>query len=721
MFLSHFVFSQTDKLNAGTVTDSIWMQDRLIQNSVSIEELKKYLSATPNPFGYAPFSLHVSPGLVRINEEIILSFKCEGNMPEHSVVTLEKKYLSNDSTPVVLTPAWKLKNGSAVATIVLTADIPGNWRIIWNVNGTRLSRTVAVVDKNYAICTLWSGTNKPIIDQEVHQYDLTVDQWMKDWWSPFDRTPEQIIGHLKAFAGFHQKYGQRIVPFVNADWILPGIANKNLMEVPTAIQQKGLEQMCETWNLLGIGPVEILGSYTFGSQTPVIAEKLGISAINSLCQWQNWRDGVDNKAWRINHWGAPIAPYFVADDDFRKAGSNETKDKIVAFGMGTASSVRNYSIYTMEGCPSLSCPLQRYEKTNAQEPNVHRFYVAVQGWLNDSKYQDEVFFTVGLENFMNDPDWRKANVLGVDYLVNCAKTQNLVFASAADIANYFQRHYSYQPEHFYFQPDMYSGYRCNAKPAVIADRIETSNRWYHSLHAYPDMLPQYCWDFTTQWDASSFEEQPALRNRYNLITPEVNNPDNCIPRMRDFRGITAKSMYTKMADGVQIQLHLTADKDYTNVPLALWDIPILPNSVTKLTCPEGVRAKLVMNGFNNIAHGIATISHLKARDVVLTFNITGIYSVIEPGIKDLGNGINGRLFHTDDKDYVYLWRQDSTLAGDYILEYTPGQLQVTLNDGTNVKAEGNLYTIPFDDAWKHETPVLIGKNILIDRLKVIRP
>lgn len=36
--------------------------------------------------------------------------------------------------------------------------------------------------------------------------------------------------------------------------------------------------------------------------------QLGIKAIDSLCQWQNWRDGGDDNAWLINHWGATTEP-----------------------------------------------------------------------------------------------------------------------------------------------------------------------------------------------------------------------------------------------------------------------------------------------------------------------------------------------------------------------------------------------------------------------------
>ncbi len=708
--------------------DLAWMKKRIIQNSNTIDAVKKYLSTKPDPFGYGPCKLNVSPGLVRENEKITISLKYKGIVPANSVLTVERGYLNNNGTPETLTLSWVEKEGVSNASVVLTGDIPGNWRIIWRVNGKKLSRIIGVITKNYAVCTLWSGNNNPILDNEVHQFDLPADQWMRDWWSPFDKSPEQMISDLQDYAGFQQKYGQRIAPFVNADWILPGIANKNLMDVPTEIQQKGLEQMCDLWNLLGLGPVEILGSYTLGSQTPGIAEKLGISAINSLCQWQNWRDGNDNNAWRINHWGAPIAPYFIAKDDFRKAGANIKNKNIVAFGMGTASSVRNYCILTMEGCPSLTCPNQRYNKVSAQAPNIHRFYVAVQGWINDAKYQDEIFFTTGLEHFSDNPDWQKANALAVEYLVKCTKNQNLVFASAADVAKYFQRYYHQQPEHFYFQPDIYSGYRCDAKPVVVADRIETSNHLFHSLHAYPAILPQFYWDFTTSWNTVAWDEKPGIRNRNGLIVPEVVTPDNCIPVIRDFRGINALRTYTKTADGVQIQLTITSDKAYTNVPLALWDIPLVPNSVkilgskTKkiINTPKGIIIKPIVNSFNNILHGIATISRINAGSNVITCTISGTYCDVVSDIKDFGCGISGRVFHTDEKDYAYFWRQDNKAEGNYILNYSGDSLLVLLNDGTQVQRIGNKFTIPFDKTWQHETPVLIGKAIDLDDITINR-
>ena len=55
------------------------------------------------------------------------------------------------------------------------------------------------------------------------------------------------------------------------------------MDFEPALQAEALAMAQSLWNTLGIGPLEILASYTLGHDTPQVARRLGIKAINSLC------------------------------------------------------------------------------------------------------------------------------------------------------------------------------------------------------------------------------------------------------------------------------------------------------------------------------------------------------------------------------------------------------------------------------------------------------
>ena len=326
------------------------------------------------------------------------------------------------------------------------------------------------------------------------------------------------------------------MPLLNANWIIPGSPDANLWRFDDDLQREGIQQAAQLWDALGVGPMEIMGSYTFGHTTPRIARALGVKILDSLVQWQDWRDGTDNNQWLINHWGAPIFPYYVADDDFRKVAPGRS---IVAFTQATNSDVRAYDIMTDEGQPQLDFR-RTYGKQMGESSNIDRFQTTVDLWLAEAPYQAEpLFVSVGLENFVDSPDWNEANKRGVRYLREQAQHHKLVFTSAADIAGYFERHYAVQPENWLVWPDVYAGQPGEYKPRQLPDRIEVSNAQFHSVHEDGASLPRFFWDFTRAWSEPVWDDQAAIRKKFGLVSLDLLTADNCVPRMVNIEGVRA--------------------------------------------------------------------------------------------------------------------------------------------------------------------------------------
>ena len=80
------------------------------------------------------------------------------------------------------------------------------------------------------------------------------------------------------------------MPLLNANWIIPGSPDANLWRFDDDLQREGIQQAAQLWDALGVGPMEIMGSYTFGHTTPRIARALGVKILDSLVQWQDWRE-----------------------------------------------------------------------------------------------------------------------------------------------------------------------------------------------------------------------------------------------------------------------------------------------------------------------------------------------------------------------------------------------------------------------------------------------
>ncbi len=683
-----------------------WLRWRMDENSVALDRITADIAGGVGQ--QYRTDLTISRGLVNLNEKVQLTFKVQGKLPSPCRATIEPDYLGAGLQSDGVDFNWQAMNDGWRADVELVASQAGNWRVVWQVGDERLSRAFAVIEPGYAVCTLWVGSNFPDIDAEIHRFDLPGDYWVGDWWSPYDHTTADVLAYLSPYASMRHRYGDRLVPFMNATWAMPDIPNFNLMDLDAGLQAEALQMARSLWKILSVGPLEILGSYTLGHDTPRIAAELGIKAINSLCTWQNWLDGSDENQWRINHLAAPNAPYYVADDDFRKVAPGSS---IVAFSMGTGTSARNYCVFTMEGCPTLTCPMRRYKGGISQSVNMTRFYDAVDLWLNDASYQPEpLFFTIGLENFVNSPDWQRANALAVEYLVTQAQSHPLVFASAADIADYYHRHYQRQPEHIYYQPDVYVGYRAQNKPAQLPDRIEVSNVRFHTLHLDGQPLPQFFWDFTTPWSEPEWGPSSQFRNLQGLITPEQITEENCVPKQVSLSGIGVETAVEINGSEVEVTLRFHLSKPLEFLPVAVWRLPLLGTNVRTIGGSAETRWMSVIDGATGNLHGIIVCDQLPAGDSTRTVRLSGTPRASRSAEFSLGDALRGRTLYRDGIPHIYLWRAENVSPGQVMLTLPRGyDVTVRYNDGQTVypDEQGEL-AIRLTDDWMYEVPLVIG-------------
>ncbi len=687
-----------------------WKRWRMKENHNDLDRLASYIgqAVRDGQWGYST-DLTVNPGLVRRGDRVEIVFKYSGKNPSLGKATIQEDYLGENAGPVCdLALNWeKIGSDDYQAKVEIMAHRSGNWRVIWIIGHEILSRTFAVIEPGYAVCTLWAGSNRPDLDQEIHRFGLPGDYWV-DFDSPFGTPPSRVLDYLRNYARMRHQYGDRVVAFINAQWIIPGCPNTNLFQLSEELQTKGFDLTRRLWEALGVGPLDLIGSYTLGRATVPAARKVGIKAVNSLCQWQNYLDGNSDNHWKINHWAAPIAPYYAADDDFRKVGPGKS---VVMFGMGTASSVRSYTIFSMEGAPTLCYPNCRYTQA-AEVANIHRFYHAVEGWLADTVNNTEpVFFTVGLENFLRKPDWARANAMGVEYLVKRAQTAKLVFASAADVADFYLRTYDRQPAHVYYQPDTYCGYHEAKKPLRLPDRIEYSNAEMHSLHVEDNPLPQLLWDFTRPWSEPEWADQKDLRGDYKLITPEQVRDGQCIPTAVNLADVTAKIDQTSRENGVDIVLHLNTSRPLTFLPVALWKIPLDPKSCKSVEIPSFAEFKNILDHTTGNLHGLLLCKNIPAGQSKYQLRLSGLARSPQPSFVSLVEGkVHAKTFYSQNIPYTYLWRADQTPPGT--LELTipnDKEVRVLYNDRDHEEypSSGKI-SIRFIDDWTAQVPVLIG-------------
>jgi hypothetical protein len=696
-----------------------WAKQREDGNWAILEGFKaKVASETAaGHWGYKT-ALTVQPGLVKPGEKVEIEFHVEDSVPSPNAAHVEPDFLSvNPGAAEALKLDWQSDgHGGKTARVEVTPQRSGNWRVVWQAGTEHLSRTFAVVGPGYTVARLlitsdadmWIPNHIPGAYDLIHEYGLAVDSWSADeWTSPFSRTPEDLLTHYGVFARGRHLWGDYVMPLANLNWFIAGSPDTNLWRFDDDVQREGIQQAAQLWDTLGLGPMEILGSYTLGDNTARIARSLGVKMLDSLCQWQNWRDGGSDNNWLINHVGVPALPYYVADDDFRKIAPGRS---IVAFTQNTNSNVRLYDIMTSEGEPQTNFRREHAEAMG-ESSNIDRFETVVDLWLAEALHQPEpLFLSVGLENFVDSPDWNEANKLSVRYLREQARSQKLVFASAADIAGYFQRHYAVQPENWIMWPDTYAGQAGAYKPRQLPDRIEVSNAKFHTVHEDGSAMPRFFWDYTQPWSEPVWDDQSAIRQKYGLVNPDLLTADNSVPRMVNLDGIRARVEQHSHDSEVNVTVTVDALRAIATLPVAVWRVPLSPDGLTATVASRNARYLTVVDGSTGNTHGLLVCSNVPKGRSLWVVHLKGQpRQPINPQVK-IGAHVRGRMFLREGVPHTYLWLAEAlTPSGMLKIRIPEGRVAtVHYNDGKTEQGSGGELSVLLDRDWRRQSPLVTG-------------
>ena len=211
----------------------------------------------------------------------------------------------------------------------------------------------------------------------------------------------------------------------------------------------------QVWDLLGNRSDGSVGAAnTYSHDTAACGPKTRHQGpFDTLVQWQNWRRrAAMTVAWFDQSVGAhPTGALFTLLTTItRKVAQGRS---IVALPQGTTSSVRNvFHQYAFEGEPQLAALRahsdQMGETIQLRTDSKRR---SIFCWLNLSVRKKPMFLFVGLENFLRSARLGSSPIRWPSVICeNRAKTKKLVFVSGVDVADYYQRHYSKQPENWFY-------------------------------------------------------------------------------------------------------------------------------------------------------------------------------------------------------------------------------------------------------------------------------
>ncbi len=733
-----------------------WARISIRDNNKTLDKLEAAVTKqkAAGKWGYTT-GLNVQPQLVRTGERVTLTFRSKGPVPEKSEAWIVPDCLGaapGEKRPLVL--QWKSASaGAQEAVVELVPDRPGNWSVNWRTGdqaGTEtLSRMLGVIGEGYAVyrfqfttqATLWEPgllpkdlDGKPYSGPQaydvLHQYGLAGDFWIGEYkyGRYFVFPPDETIRRSEVLRKNQHFFGDSFSPLFNADWILPKSPDRNLFRVAPDVQKEGLSQLKRCWDILDLGPVNLLATYTQGHDTPAIARDAGVKVLDNMCQWQNWCDGHSGNDWLINHVGAPPFPYYVAADDFRKVASGKS---IVQLPQGTTSAVRLFTVASMEGCPQIAFVSKESKKDpkmierRANSANADRLETAIDMWTEMAAYQKEpLFLSISMENFTEREDWNLASVRAVDYLRNKARTDKIVFAQGEGIADYFLNHYDRQPENWIYWPDIYAGLNRHFKLDQLPDHIELSNAEFHSDHWDGNVLPRFYWDYTQPWSNPVWDYAAGLRKSPpGIIPPDLIKADTFVPKMEDLTGVKAEVTITPAsANASTVTFTVDSPKAFGFLPLAVWRIPLSGRGL-EVESPKNGRFIPIVDGSSGNLHGVAVCRDVKPGRNEWTFQLKGEARPFEDPQIAIGGLVLGRMFLRNGVPHAYVWLAEGAANCRLTINVPKGRkVQVHYNDGATGETTGGALDVKVGKDWPLKSPMIIGltKQELLQNTKLTK-
>ena len=413
--------------------------------------------------------------LYRADEKIASDYPCE-------VVT--HPYISGGERVVARAGAGEAFGPLASGSYLIRETLaPGEVR----------TRYLGVADEGWTVVQMTCGTTGDKLDSVVHarrvpmNYYVSVDEAQND----------------TTFLGWQRDYGDGIYLHLHPDSlgkIDPKF--KTLKEnwedftVPEIVERL---KALDTWMQdFGFAPLDGFASYTPANSLIAAMRQVGWNVLHSIIPEQNWSDGH----WAINHWGMPNQPFYIAGDDFRKSVARGESNVI---GMGM-NSYHLYMPHVVNWGDNVLSPSHflRWHRTVESGDVPVRYgnfladYLKVAEGVKGSPY----FLFTGYEfgRTFGTRSMTVHNRAGCEAMIDKARDgEKVVFATASDVAAWYERFCETPPEVVFTQRDYLAGTRIMDKPIDSGPSIGMEMKDYKACFAHLEPLPFYHYDYTIPW------------------------------------------------------------------------------------------------------------------------------------------------------------------------------------------------------------------------------
>jgi hypothetical protein len=625
-----------------------------------------------------PVKMTVWPELVNADEPVVLRMEVLADHVPASNPVLTLNHLQEHPGSVQeLTMEWK-QTGEAfgmnryVAEASLPTSTPGQHVVTWSSDvGGDISdfyRNYGVVTPETSICTFQINNFPPDLQKTVFDLKLPFHFWAAQVLEfPTWVNPKMVPSRWANVSQLARRCGA--APECSLLYFPWGSAQ--VREDPPDVQRAGLEAIQQMAPLFNFPfAADTFWQYTMGTETVNIARSLGFKSVSALCTEFHCDGNMG-----INHFGHPERPYFVSPEDFRKSGLSPDGHNMIGLSQVQRHTLLareylcDYNIEPGNGGLNIGAG----GRTVWDDMALSRVFDAYDALFQLQTSQTVPFVIQQCLEFSgNRPGAAEGNRKMLQYAVEKARTQPVVFASSHGLVDYYLRHYHTTPETVSYQQDYWAAFTptgpVGRKPVLYPDYMQMENSRFNTYAVYGEILPKYHYDYTRPWHYPDFGNEHMKRRRDGFGYPAGDSDRFAVtPKITDTRGMRASQAAKELPNGsLAITLTVSSDEPQPDFPLAIWNIPRAFRKGTGWYTVSGGRFVPIKAPYSGNLNGFI-VTDLKKGENEVTLTLASEQR--EPVSQDIDCGplLVGKVFTRDGRSMAYIaptrpWNVTAKLA-----------------------------------------------------------